>query len=85
MHGSVGGKLSRPAITRKSLDGVRVARLRGLTDVAKPELGPLDIDLEETAPPKLPRQGHCALPCLTRFSVLQWDWRVRLFYNFLHC
>ncbi|CAK9052951.1 unnamed protein product [Durusdinium trenchii] len=69
----------------KSLDGVRVARLRGLTDVAKPELGPLDIDLEETAPPKLPRQGHCALPCLTRFSVLQWDWRVRLFYNFLHC
>jgi len=41
----------------KSLDGIRIARLRGSADVAKPELGPLDIDLEETAPPKLPKEG----------------------------
>jgi len=41
----------------KSLDGVRVARLHGSADAAKPELGPLEVDLEETSPPKLPRQG----------------------------
>ena len=42
---------------RKSADGIRVARLRGSADAAKPELGPLEVDLEETSPPKLPRQG----------------------------
>lgn len=41
----------------KSADGIRVARLRGSADAAKPELGPLEVDLEETSPPKLPRQG----------------------------
>eukprot|EP00438_Fugacium_kawagutii_P003302 Skav201133 [mRNA] locus=scaffold2860:71061:74234:+ [translate_table: standard] len=43
---------------RKSPDGIRVARLRGSADAAKPELGPLEVDLEETSPPKLPRQGE---------------------------
>ena len=47
---------------RKSLDGVRVARLHGSADAAKPELGPLEVDLEETSPPKLPRQGTCMHP-----------------------
>lgn len=42
---------------RKSADGIRVARLHGSADAAKPELGPLEVDLEETSPPKLPRQG----------------------------
>ena len=39
-----------------------MARLHGSADAAKPELGPLEVDLEETSPPKLPRQGTCMHP-----------------------